>query len=328
MNSLSEIHQESIALIDQYFQHSPKPELFQEGLTAAKAFAISAHQHREWSTLADQSFRNSVLPLIALHFSDLFKNPAHQALLKKLQMVASRVFVFHLIAGKMRASPVDETLNSLFSSMYVIYDTLFDDQNYFDIEKSGSFESLQAIPSESDTISTEWPLVELFHAVNRKVFELLPSENSKTFGEIFEKLHEIQFESAFFKEKDLDLKKLKANTYLKGGYATQLSALLSPKAFTKNELDAFLLLGAPIQLADDLGDLLEDQRSGLQTLASLKAVDPLQVWSMYREVFHTFSALAQSQNYDSEYFEMFHGMVSFYIAKNLDIYFKSADLEE
>ena len=303
MKSLSATHQDSIALIEQYFHHLPKPVIFQEGLTAARTFSIAAQEHGEWSILAEQSFRSSVLPLIAIHFADLLNNPAHQALLKKLQMVASRVFVFHLIAGKMLAAPVDPTLNSLFSSMYVIYDTLFDDSNYFDIVKPGNFERIQEIVSGADTISTEWPLEKLFHAVNKKIFELLPVENSKVFCEIFQKLHEIQFESAFFKEKVLDIKKLRLNTYLKGGYATQLSVLLSPKSFTNSELDAFLLLGAPIQLADDLGDLLEDQNSGLQTLASLKAVDPLQVWPMYRKIFSTLSELAQSQNYDNEYFK-------------------------
>ncbi len=325
VNSLSFSHQESKKILDQFFHglQDEKSEVFSEALVPIQNFAISAQKNSDWAITAEKCFREFVVPHISQNFPDLLTEKMHSPLLKKIQMVASRVFVFHLIAGKMRKAPVEPELNCLFSALYVIYDTLFDDPVYFDIENPASFSRIQEALRGQETTETIWPLEKLFRGITKRVFELVSFENQASFTDIFQKLNEVQYESAFFKTKDVNVEILLANTFLKGGYATQLSVLLSPKSLSKIELDYFLLLGAPIQLADDFGDLLEDRVAGLETLATLKAIEPLKVWAMYKSIFKSLSLMAKSKDYDTEYFQMFEGMVAFYISKNLDIYTKS-----
>jgi hypothetical protein len=86
------------------------------------------------------------------------------------------------------------------------------------------------------------------------------------------------------------------------------------------EIEVFMQLGAPIQVADDLGDIREDQEEGHESLATIGEIVPEEVWGLYEEAFLKLQNLIAEKDYDQNGFLRFRGMVAYYIEKNLKIF--------
>jgi hypothetical protein len=281
-------------------------------------FAQAVARFPQWQQDADKYFREIIFPLIQQDFPELLTHEEHQALLTKLKMVTTRVFAFHLLTALARKAALDPALNIYFSATYVIYDTLFDQCAYFDICEAGAFRRIEQFSDGSlDVSHAQAPLETLFCNVFAEVRRLLPQNNRSSFMDIFHKLGRAQLESASFKAKTCDMYRLRFNTFLRGGYASQLSALLSVREFTDDELDSYFILGATIQLADDLGDVLEDRNDGMMTLPGAGWATPNDAWAMYEIAMLDFNRIAEARGYDQEGLCLFRGMVAYYVEKNV-----------
>ena len=137
-----------------------------------------------------------------------------------------------------------------------------------DLTDSGGYsfhKVLNAIEDNKGNMNESLLLLRYF---NEKINE--KAKNPDLFRHYLEKTTEAQMMSIRQKgSSKLTHEEIRDITYKKGGYATLLFRSLLSNKPVANEEEAIYHLGALLQMMNDIFDIYEDHRNGLQTLASV-----------------------------------------------------------